>query len=420
MMTQASFSGWNFSSPWNIVEGISYPYLAWQFSGTPQIISGKVNVTGAGKIIQTAVNGSLLAAVSTGANGFYYFALPGNSVASGSALLAYISGDTVKSASVYLSSGTHITDLSLNSNTVTAGGATISTTTLGTAKGALDSPDIPYTYSGNNVTLNSGFNLAMNADGDITLDGLVDAGTGNVTLISGGAIINGMGSATSIIAASLAAEAMTGIGSGSALTTGVNRLAALNTTANNIEIDNTGVVTVSDLRNLGTGNVIFENTGAITTETSRVTSSGGSVSLTANSPLTIGAGGVSAYSSISLVAAPSAGGGDNLTINGAIASSNGSIILSAGSSIVMGPGGSLSAPNGTVTLNGASTGTDNLATVGNNTATDNTLSSLITAMGTITSDESGDDEDELKKKNKEGGDQKTDEKKLDDDKKYCN
>jgi filamentous hemagglutinin family protein len=157
MMTASNFSTWDTSTIWNILDTQSYPYLKWQFTGTPQIISGKLDVTGAGKTIQTAVNGSLLATASTGANGFYYFALPSGSVSSGSSLLAYISGNAVKSASVYLSSGTHITDFSLYSDTVTASsGGTISNTAIVTAKGGLTSTDIPYTASGNNLTLSSG------------------------------------------------------------------------------------------------------------------------------------------------------------------------------------------------------------------------------------------------------------------------
>lgn len=290
--------------------------------------------------------------------------------------------------------------------------------------------------SGNNVSLTDTDSLALNtstvsnslsatAGGDITLNGLVTAGTGegtgSVTLkSSGGAIINGMESARSISAGSLVAEAVNGIGSGAALITGVNQVTALNTIANNIEIDNTGVLAVSGLSNGGTGDVILENTGAITTDTSTVTSSGGSVSITAHSPLTIGAGGVSAYSSISLEASPS-GGSDNLTINGNIASSNGNIILSAGSGIVIGPGIVLSAPNGTITLNGtATTGTGNLAVTGNATATDNTVSSLMTAMANITSVER-DDENELTTETREGGERTTDDKKTDASvKNYCN
>jgi hypothetical protein len=201
--------------------------------------------------------------------------------------------------------------------------------------------------------------------------------------------------------------------------TGVHKLTALNTTANNIEIDNTGVLTVSGLTNLGTGNVILQNIGDITTDTSPVTSSGGTVSITAHSPLTIGAGGVSASGDISLEAAAS-GGPDDLTINGNIASSKGSIVLIAGRRIVLGPGGGLSARNGTIMLTDKD-GLHRPSAGGNETATGNTVSSLMTAMGKIVSDEKGDDENELKKKTREGGEQTTDDKKTDDDvKKYCN
>jgi len=403
-----------------------------------QIVSGKLDVASAGKTIDFAVNGTQLGLnangtflpdqATTDTSGNYSVMVPLNSVPSNSALLAYVAGDSgIKSASVSLAAGGDIANLLLAANTVTANsGGAISNTIFGNAKGSLASTDIPYSVSGNNVTLGSGINLTMTAVGDMTLNGLVDAGTGNIALKSGGAIINGMSGARSINAGSLAAEAANGIGSGNALMTGVNKLTALNTTANHIQIDNTGVLAVTGMKNLGTGNVILQNVGAITTDSSIVTASGGSVSITAHSPLTIGSGGVSAAGNISLEAA-SSGGTDNLTINGTLASSGGGIALKAGSGIVVGPGGGLSAPKGTIIL------TDNLNTpaapkeAGNVTAADNTIVALKTTEGeTIAKAETKSDsekkkEDEEEKKKKEGGEQKTDEKKKDDDtKKYCN
>ncbi|MDP2268801.1 MAG: YDG domain-containing protein, partial [Deltaproteobacteria bacterium] len=424
-----------------------------------QTISGMLDVAAAEKTIYFAVNGTLLAdSASTDDGGNYSLMFPLNSIPDNSALLAYVANDiSVKSASVYIATGGDITNLSLTSNTVTAAGGTMSNATFGIAKGALSSADIPYSVLSTDLTLSpsfnfmtasgttysidgntnitttgtgniifggpvtgTGYNLSATAGGNITLNGLINTGTGNVTLNSGGAIINGMGSATSISAAALFAEAVNGIGSGDPLVTGVSQITALNTTANNIEIDNTGILAVSGLINLGTGDVLLENTGAITTDTSTVTSSGGIVSIIARSPLTIGAGGVSAADSISLAASPS-GGLDNLTINGPIASANGSIILSAGSGLILGPGGSLSAPNGTITLNGGPAVSNNAAVIGNQTATDNTVSSLITAMGTIESTAKDEDDNELEKKTTEGGEQTTDDKRTDDDvTKYCN
>lgn len=39
MMSSNTFSAWN-SATWGMIDGISFPYLKWQYSGTPQFISG--------------------------------------------------------------------------------------------------------------------------------------------------------------------------------------------------------------------------------------------------------------------------------------------------------------------------------------------------------------------------------------------
>jgi hypothetical protein len=287
--------------------------------------------------------------------------------------------------------------------------------------------------SGRSVILRDANGLALHAStvssdltalagGNILLGGLVNAGAGTVSMNTNGAIVNNMGGATGISAGTLHMSAANGIGSSDPLMTAVHNLTASNSVMNNIEIDNTGVLTVGALvNNSSTGNIALQNIGALTTDISTITS-GGAVSIIAHSPLTIGSGGINAFDTITLEAAPS-GGTDNLTVNGNIASANGNIVLSAGSSIVVAPGSTLSAPFGTITmtegLNGAPP-TNNLAVTGNETATNSTVSSLMTAMGKITSDENGDDENELKKKSGGSGQQSTDEKKTDESKNYCN
>ena len=267
-----------------------------------------------------------------------------------------------------------------------------------------------------------GNDLTVLAGGDILLGGLVNAGTGTVSLSTNGAIVNNMGGATSILANTLSMSAASGIGSSDPLMTAVHNLTAANSVANNIEIDNTGVLTVNALVNNATsGNVALQNIGALTTDIDTVRS-GGTLSIIAHSPLTIGSGGVTAGQDVTLEASPS-GGTDNLTINGDVTSAMGNIMLSAGSSIVVGPEITISAPNGTITmvegLNGSQTGS--LAVTGNAAATNSTVSSLMTAMAKITSEENGEDENELEKKSPEGGQQSTDGGgKTDETKNYCN
>jgi hypothetical protein len=167
-MAQSTYSGFDFINTWGITEGVSYPYLKWQFSGPPQIISGTFDVASGGRAIQTAVNGTLLTKSYTGANGFVYQAVPGNSAPNGSALLAYIIGDaTYKANTVSPSSGSHITNISLTPNTVTAvNTGDISSTLFSSAKGSLVSSDILYAMA---TDLNIGiYNFRIISNGNVT------------------------------------------------------------------------------------------------------------------------------------------------------------------------------------------------------------------------------------------------------------
>jgi len=212
MMKQASYTPqgtaageWDLTNTWSIIEGVSYPYLKWQFSGTPQVISGLASGLGGGKTIQAIANGVNFAKTATGANGFYYFALPGNSVPNGNTVVTYVAGDTYKGAAAFGSTGSHATGMAISPNTFKVAGGTVSNTSLGTAKGSLTWPDIPYSVSGSNLAVSSGFSFETLSGATYTLDGnvtTVDTSqtwggpvtmTGNATLSTGtGAIaING-------------------------------------------------------------------------------------------------------------------------------------------------------------------------------------------------------------------------------------
>ncbi|MCX5847291.1 MAG: hypothetical protein NTW12_13195, partial [Deltaproteobacteria bacterium] len=415
-------------------------------------VSGSLGVTAGGNITQTgalAVTGA--STFDAGATHDITLANAGNSLSS-----VWITGKNV--------SLTNTGALSLNASTVfgalgvTAGGIITQTGPLmvtGAATFAAGSTNniiladsngfssVGIT-SGKDVILSNAAALALSAstvsnsltvaaDGDLTLNGLINAGAGGVTLVSNtGAIINGMGSSRSITAASLVASAVEGIGSGNALRTGASMISATNDTLNNIEFENTGILTAGVFSNNGSGDVILNNYGAVTT--GLVASSGGAVSITAHSPLTIGAGGVSANGNITLEASAS-GASDDLTINGMVSSSNGNIILKAGSSIILGAGGSLSA-FGTITMTDqlnapvvtVPPGSDQTvpAATGNEVSSNDTVVALKTTEGTTiatveTTSDSDEKEDEERKKKKEGGEQTTDDKKKEAKvKNYCN
>ncbi|MCM2308405.1 MAG: filamentous hemagglutinin N-terminal domain-containing protein, partial [Sulfuritalea sp.] len=335
MRQQATFSGFDFTNVWNIVSGTSYPYLKSQFSGTPQVLSGTVTGLGGGKTIQAVASGVDLAKTFTGANGFYYFALPGNSVPSGNVLLAYVAGDTFKGATAAGSSGTHITNLAISQNAVTVAGGSIGNSSLGTARGALASTDIPYSVATGNLTLSSGFALQTLSGANYTLDGnvtTVDAAqtwggpvsmTANAILAAGngpiainGAIsgatrnltLNTSGSVTQSAAITVAGLELLGAGGNYQLTHGGNAVTNLagNTGTINFTDSNgftvgtvnstNGATVTGDMTLLGTGSItvnknVSSTAGGITlNSTESIIQTGGTISATGTAYLTAGAG----------------------------------------------------------------------------------------------------------------------------------
>lgn len=197
MMNNGTFSTWD-SSIWGIVPGTSYPYLKFQFSTPPQIISGKVDVSGAGKTIEAAVNGTHLGETLTGANGFYYFAVPSGSVPDSSVLLTYVAGDTVKSNAVYVSSGTHITNLNLDDGILSlgSGGALVTGAALksGLSSISAGAGELLYSVSGNDITVNNHIKLyadaGLDTSGHITL-GEVTANAHTLSVAANDITLNG-------------------------------------------------------------------------------------------------------------------------------------------------------------------------------------------------------------------------------------
>jgi filamentous hemagglutinin family protein len=113
-------------------------------------------------------------------------------------------------------------------------------------------------------------------------------------------------------------------------TCGTNRIAffgATNTGSGDItlvNVDSDGVTNrLMTINNLG-GNVSVNNTGALETGTDLVKASG-TMSIATHSPLTIGSGGVTAGSGVTLTAGDGTSGNDVLTLNGAVQTTSGSV-----------------------------------------------------------------------------------------------
>ena len=394
MMTKTNFSsaGWDFTNTWGIIDGVSYPYLQFQFASTPQIVSGMLNGTDiGGKTLQTAQNGSLLTTVSTGVNGFYYLALPANTVPNGNTLLSYLTNPgNNPAATVRLSDGNSLTGVDLFPNTLTVGSnstAAVSNANIASAKGSLTSTDIPYTASGNNIIVNAGVafttasNTSFNLNGnistqnaDITLNSnthlvmtntLAASGTGNVTLNITGGANEDVGSGITAAGLQLlgagnyslfkanyfntlainTSASWIGLGVGNDLTIGkVGTTTGINTHDQNLEIDLGGNLSIQESMDTGTAGVLLSAGGISQTSSGLMTTNlllgnvTGTVQLDqANNIANLGGWyGFTTGGNLTLNDAKASG----LTVTGIVQSSTGSVSISnTGGNLIVGATG---------------------------------------------------------------------------------
>lgn len=196
---------------------------------------------------------------------------------------------------------------------------------------------------------------ALNMPGTVTLtqqSGALSVGNmiaGDLKLIaSAGAIRQTAGlSATSLQTSSMGGTLLTASGNR------ISNFKAANSGTGNIALVNVSSpssLVLHGISNTATGgNISVDNTGGIIDNAPIVAASGGAVSLVARSPLVVNAP-ISAGSNVILQAMSSTGGNDNLTINSSVTSTTGSLQLSAGSTLSVSSTGSLSVTGGTIGL----------------------------------------------------------------------
>jgi hypothetical protein len=178
---------------------------------------------------------------------------------------------------------------------------------------------------------------------------VINSGSGDITHDVTGVNINSLSSTRRVVqstgsfgTAALPAQLVVTTAGGVALDNPGNRIATLsvsNSGSGEVSVQNTGVLNVAGLTNTA-GGIKLVNTGAITT-TGAVRAAVGNISITANSPLSVGSSGVTAdVGSVSLSANNSDG---NMTLDGPITAGT-AVLLDAGATLtqnsaVVGPTG---------------------------------------------------------------------------------
>ncbi len=206
--------------------------------------------------------------------------------------------------------------------------------------------------------------IDVDADVNVTLGGLLTTGEIQILAVAGG-IIDGGADHLDIRSATAELIAAAGIGDGDALETAIATLAFDNRTTGNVEIQNTGSLTIGNVATLTRS----DNRGP------------GATILTAASPIVF-AHDTTSGGTVTANAVESVGAGDDITVNAAVTvrSTAGDVIFNAGDNIVISGGGAVAvvqADSGDVTFNSGVADADTLG--------QQTLDGTISAVnGTIT------------------------------------
>ncbi len=241
-------SGWD--TAYGIVPGTSYPYLKWQFAAgqTPMVVSGTAfsvydKTPAAGTIVSGLLDGTPLAsvltggAVTTGANGYYYFLLaPGTISPPAGQLLTYTTGATGGAAFQHNGSGS-VVGLDIY-------GTYLKDTSGATTLSAIDAGRV--IAIGGNTGVQTLVNGLPNRQIDLqsatfAIDHSVSTGT--IVLSSAGAV-------TQLVPIAATNVALLGVGGSYALTNTGNQIGTL--AAN---VGPSGSVSITNAANLAIGTV---------------------------------------------------------------------------------------------------------------------------------------------------------------------
>jgi filamentous hemagglutinin family protein len=289
---------------WNIVAGSSFPYLSWQFYGTPEVVSGYVySDAGYTPLSGTSVNiisgGSELGTTASYANGYYYDLLAQGAIAS-TGVAASATGDGI----AYTDATGQVGNLDIYGGELTASTSSTSLAALAANLGATFGNLFgPAQTTINGLLGNIGDDLAVNASGSFNLDQGVNVSqalsitaggnltvsasigtsdtlsltttTGNIavqSLLSGSYVdFNSSGTVGESGAGAIDAGVLEGFSSGGTNLNGANQVTTLNGYSNinsgGFSLNDTQALTVTDEVVSGPGNLSLTTTsGGISIE----------------------------------------------------------------------------------------------------------------------------------------------------------
>ncbi len=201
MSQSSTFSNFNLTSVWNVIDGQSYPYLRAFYTTTPRAISGYAPSNTQFNSVALAFNGAIQETTLTHHNGFAYFLEGYNnvskidrSIADGTGIVAFTTSGGASNFATYAPingasiSGVNGMILTLNTLTATSSETNpinvtpLSNSQIISATGGLSSPYLFFSGSGGDLYMNNGYSFATSAATIYDLSGTLSVTNANINI----------------------------------------------------------------------------------------------------------------------------------------------------------------------------------------------------------------------------------------------
>ncbi len=185
------------SSTWGTGSGL-YPYFNWEYSSTPEAISGTVysdagTTAQSGATVSALSGGNLIGSAASGANGYYYILTSSGSL-DAAGVLSYLDGESTKAAvfkDTVSAAGVSGADIWGNAFNVNTGSAAMTdvVTDLDTTIGSISDTDLNFLLNTSSVVRTdqngNSLDFNLNATSNFNLDSNLYAGD-NLTVATNG------------------------------------------------------------------------------------------------------------------------------------------------------------------------------------------------------------------------------------------
>ncbi|HTV30857.1 MAG TPA: MBG domain-containing protein, partial [Xanthobacteraceae bacterium] len=290
---QGTLPGGFGNTVWGTGAGL-YPYFLWQYPTTPEAISGKaysdagVTVLASNAsdavVVSALVDGANVGTATTGANGYYYILVPGNTLTGSQQLVTYLDGASVAANTYVAAPSGNVSDADLYGGylRLISDAGTTSSMFGGLATGLGGSAGGNFLYSGGSLATGTSLDIESSNASGLSLDSIPDLAGATLILNATGAVTQ----SAPIVAGDLE---LLGANASYNLTGNANSIGTLAADTGAVSLADNAALTIDTVN--GSTGVTSAGAVTLTTPGNLTIAAGAAVSAGSNDDVVLSAGG---------------------------------------------------------------------------------------------------------------------------------